>query len=116
MFLVSIYENGKSLNYQTVDNLNDLYRGLCSGLDVNKFNAMSNFNLFVGSTNLELLEKNFNPALETTSFNFDVYECYTENLADSVYDYMRDNINVYYDLVKLIDDFREKISNYKLDN
>ena len=116
MYLVSIFENGKPSNFQTVDNLNDLYRGLCTGLDVSKFNAMSNFNLFFGETNLSTLEKEFSEDSLDTSFAFDIWDCTCENLADSVYEYMRDHLNVYYDIVKQIDEFKEKIINYNLTN
>lgn len=118
MYLVSIYESDKSLNFQTVESLNDLYRGLCNGLDVNKFNSYSNFNLLVCNCNIpsdihcllsDLNKDNQNHA----SYSF--FESTNENLADSIYDYMQDNINVYFDIVKQIDDFREKIINYKLD-
>lgn len=116
MYLVSIFESGKPLTFQTVDNLNDLYRGLCSGLDVNKFNAMSNFNLLISQTDLSSDVSVFGEISETgASRDFSVCNVTIENLSDSIYDYMRDNINVYYDIVKHIDEFKEKITNYRLD-
>jgi hypothetical protein len=116
MYLVSIFESGKPLGFQTVNSLNDLYRGLCSGLDVSKFNAMSNFNLLISQTDLFEDISTFGEMLEAgSSRDFSLWNVTIENLSDSIYDYMRDNLNVYYDIVKQIDEFKEKITNYKLD-
>lgn len=111
MLLVSIFENDKQpVNYSTVNNVNELYRSLCVGLDVQKFLSMSNFNLFFCS-----FDFNYKELAETHGVTASLFSPGVENLADSVYEYMTDNLDVYFDIVKLIDEYREKIKNYKLD-
>ena len=112
MLLVSITERSSEqpTNYSTVKNLPELYRGLCAGLDVQKFLSMSNFDLFVCGFKFSYEE------LKTLEFTHaDLYDPLIDNLADSVYGYMKDNLDVYFDIVKAIDDYREKIKNYKVD-
>lgn len=112
MLLVSITERSveEPVNYSTVKNLSELYRGLCAGLDVQKFLSMSNFDLFFCDFKFNYKELK---AEEFTSG--DLYNPIIENLSDSVYQYMTENLDVYFDIVKEIDEYRLKIKNYKLD-
>lgn len=112
MLLVSIAERSlkEPKNYSTVNNLSELYRGLCVGLDVQKFLSMSNFNLFYCN-----FDFGYQELLKDNSATASLFEPVLENLADSVYDYMSDNLDVYFDIVKSIDEYRERIKNYKID-
>lgn len=112
MLLVSITERSlnEPSNYSTVKNLSELYRGLCAGLDVQKFLSMSNFDLFFCQ-----FEINYQHLLQEGNFDATVFNPIVENLADSVYQYMSENLDVYFDIVKSIDEYRVKIKNYKLD-
>lgn len=112
MLLVSIVERSlkEPNNYSTVNNLLELYRGLTAGLDVQKFLSMSNFDLFFCEFTLD-----YQQLIQEQNSEFTAFNPVVENLADSVYEYMSDNLDVYFDIVKQIDEYREKIKNYKLD-
>lgn len=112
MLLVSINERSsvEPNNYSTVKNISELYRGLCAGLDVQKFLSMSNFDLFFCQ-----FEVDYSKLLETGQYDATVFNPVVENLADSVYEYMSENLDVYFDIVKSIDEYRAKIKSYKLD-
>lgn len=112
MLLVAISERSSNEpnNYSTVKNISELYRGLCAGLDVQKFLSMSNFDLFFCQ-----FEIDYSKLLEAGQYDATVFNPVVENLADSVYEYMSENLDVYFDIVKSIDEYRAKIKNYKLD-
>lgn len=111
MILVSISEKNTSLkNFTTVENLSQLYRGLCANLDLQKFVSMSNFNLFTCNFNFDYDKLVIDNIFETT-----FYEPIVENLSDSLYFYMQDNLDVYYDIVREIDEYRKKVKNYNID-
>lgn len=112
MILVSISEkNTSQKNYSTVENLTQLYRGLSANLDLQKFITMSNFNLFTCSFPFDYDELIINNGLDTR-----FYEPCVTNLADSMYEFMQDNLDVYYDVVRQIDEYRSKVKKYQLDN
>lgn len=112
MLLVSITERSATepKNYSTVNNISELYRGLCAGLDVQKFLSMSNFDLFFCQVDID-----YNQLLQKQNYDALLFNPVVENLADSVYEYMTQNLDVYFDIVKSIDEYREKIRNYKID-
>lgn len=111
MLLVSIAELGNNhKNFSTVENIAQLYRGLCAGLDVQKFVNMSNYSLFFCN-----FDFNYDELIETDGVTGSLFAPGVENLADSVYEYMRDNVDVYYDILTKIDEYRQQVKNYNVD-
>lgn len=111
MFLISIKERESDFkNFSTVENLTQLYRSLSVGLDIQKFINMSNMDLFMASFDFDFDYLIMNNSLECL-----IHDCFVENLADSVYEYMNENIEVYYDIVKKIDEYRQQVKNYNVD-
>lgn len=111
MILVSVVENDKQpVNWSTFSSLTEMYRGIASGLDLQKFIAMSNFTLYAAFFEFDV--ENFIKGEEIDS---KIYHPITENLADTLYEYMYDHLDVYYDLIRQIDDYRGKVDRYKVD-